>query len=88
MVEIKYQKKPKDIVFESDLKREEEIAKAMEQFKTEHIIVRSKVKELLKDCTVSKEFLDALEQEVKKLILRAKERARANKRNTLMARDI
>ena len=54
----------------------------------EHLIVRSKVKELVKDCSISKEFFDELEKCVRELILKAKQRARANKRNTLMPRDL
>jgi len=53
------------------------------------VIVKSAVRELLKrDYNVSEEFLKALDADVVRLVKRAAERAKANKRKTLKARDV
>jgi len=56
----------------------------------EALVVGSKVKALIKSkkCMTSSEFLPALSQSVHDLVLRATERAKANKRSTLRARDL
>jgi len=59
---------------------------------TKSVIVKSQVKELAKldgkPLSVSEEFYDALEEKVKKQIEDACKRAKANARNTIMARDL
>ena len=54
------------------------------------LIVGSKVREVIKSkkCMTSSEFLPALNEVVKGLVERACERAKANKRTTLRARDL
>ena len=52
------------------------------------LVVRSKIKEVAGNCNVSADFAEALSKEVEKLIKRAVERARANKRNTIKPRDL
>jgi len=54
----------------------------------EMVVVRSKIKQFAKGCNVSADFANALSDEVKKLIERAAERAKANKRNTIKPRDL
>lgn len=66
----------------------EETAIEESVIEADHLIVRSKVRELVKDCSISRDFFDELERSVKEMILKAKQRARANKRNTLMPRDL
>jgi len=53
-----------------------------------HFVISSKIREIAKGFSVSKEFEESLNSEVKKMILRACSRAHDNKRNTLMARDV
>lgn len=52
------------------------------------VIVHSRIKEIVGDLSVSKDFYDALEQKVVKIITDASERAKANKRHTVMAKDV
>lgn len=52
------------------------------------IIVKSKVKEAVKDCNVAGDFYKALEEKVQSLILEAEKRAVANGRKTVQARDL
>jgi len=54
----------------------------------ELVVVRSKIKQFAKGCNVSGDFADALSKEVELLIKKAAERAKANKRNTIKARDL
>jgi len=51
------------------------------------IIVKSQIKEIAK-MSISSDFAPALEEKVKKLIEEAANRAQANGRRTLMAKDI
>ena len=51
------------------------------------LIVKSKVKEAAKDLNVSSDVPEALNKKVLKLIDEAVERAKANGRRTLQARD-
>jgi len=52
------------------------------------VIVKAKVREMMKGtCNVSGEFLKRLDAEVTTLVRRAADRARANGRKTLKARD-
>ena len=53
----------------------------------ELLVVRSKVKEMTK-LNVASDFADALSKEVERLLKRAEERAKANKRSTLQPRDL
>jgi histone H3/H4 len=56
---------------------------------TARVIVRSAVRELVKGkFNVSDEFFKRLDSDVAALVRRAAERANANKRKTLKARDI
>ena len=52
------------------------------------IVIRSKVKELTPGISISKDYAAALDEEVKKIILKSIERARENQRNTIMPRDL
>jgi len=52
------------------------------------LVVRSKIKEFVKDMNVSGDFADALSKKVETLIKEAMERAKANGRRTVQARDL
>ena len=52
------------------------------------VVVRSKIKELADGMNVAGDFAENLNGEVVALIKRACERARANKRSTVQARDL
>ncbi|HLC50006.1 MAG TPA: DUF1931 domain-containing protein [Candidatus Nanoarchaeia archaeon] len=56
------------------------------------LIVKSEVKQNAKSddkrLMVSEEFYDALDEKVKELVEKACKRAKANSRNTVMARDL
>ncbi|RME54208.1 DUF1931 domain-containing protein [Candidatus Woesearchaeota archaeon] len=52
------------------------------------VIVRSKLKEHLDGMNVGGDLADALNEEVVRLLKKAAERARANKRSTVQARDL
>lgn len=56
----------------------------------EMLVVGSKVRTFIKSkkCMTSSEFLPALSQAVAEMVARATERAKANKRSTLRARDL
>lgn len=58
--------------------------------KKEVLVVASKVKETIKKhkCMTSSEFIPALSEVVHELIAKAAERAKANKRSTLRAKDL
>lgn len=51
-------------------------------------IVKHKVKEISGDMNVSSDYPDALNEKVRKIILESIERAKANGRRTLMAKDL
>lgn len=55
---------------------------------SELFIVKAKVKEVADDFNVAGDFSDALNEKVKKLILESIDRAKANGRRTLMAKDL
>ena len=55
---------------------------------SDSVVVRSRIKEIAKDMNVSSDFADKLSDEVKKMIDKAVERAKANKRSTIQPRDI
>ena len=52
------------------------------------LIVKNKIREVVKDMNVSGDFADALDEVVKELVQKAGERAKANGRRTLQAKDI
>jgi histone H3/H4 len=52
------------------------------------IIVKAKIKELADKYNVSADFADALDKIVKDLVKRSIERAEANGRRTIMAKDL
>lgn len=52
------------------------------------LIVKSAVKEALEDNNVSADFYDALDEEVEEIIADAADRADANDRKTVQARDL
>ena len=55
---------------------------------SELLVVRSKIKDVAKDMNVSGDFADALSAEVERLIKKACERAKENKRSTIQPRDL
>lgn len=52
------------------------------------IIVKAKIKELTKEINISGDFADALNQKVIEIVKKAVERADANGRKTVMAKDL
>lgn len=52
------------------------------------IVVRTKIKELTENFSVSSDFGDALDEKVKSLIVNAQKRAEANGRKTIMPKDL
>ncbi|MGV8150259.1 MAG: DUF1931 domain-containing protein [Candidatus Woesearchaeota archaeon] len=52
------------------------------------IIVKSKIKELVGDKSVSSDFSETLNQKVKQMVQEAVKRAEANSRKTVMGRDL
>jgi len=55
---------------------------------TDSLVVRSKLKEYIKDMNVSGDFSEALSKKCEQLIKDAIERAKANGRRTVQSRDI
>lgn len=52
------------------------------------LVVKSKIKEYIKDCNVAGDFAEALNNEIKDLIKKAEARCKANGRKTVQARDL
>lgn len=52
------------------------------------IIIKSKIKDAVPDLNVAAEVADALDKKVFQLLKEASERAKANGRRTLQARDL
>lgn len=52
------------------------------------LIVKSRIKEAVKELNVASEVAEALNQKVAELLHHASERAKANGRRTLQARDL
>ena len=52
------------------------------------LVVKSKIKEYVKDCNVAGDFAEALVKEVEVLISKAEERCKANGRKTVQSRDL
>lgn len=55
---------------------------------SDSVIVKSKIKEVASDHNVAGDFADALDEEVRQLVKDAAQRAEANGRKTLMAKDL
>ena len=55
---------------------------------SENLIVRSNIKNIVGGYNVSGDFSDALNKEVKRIIMGAVARAEANGRRTVMSKDI
>ena len=55
---------------------------------TDSLVVRSKLKEYIKDMNVSGDFSEALSKKCEQLIKDAIEREKANGRRTVQSRDI
>jgi len=53
-----------------------------------YVIVKAQVKDIAKTMNVSNDFYEKLEKKVTEMIKEAIERAQANKRTTVMGRDI
>ena len=52
------------------------------------IVVKAKVKEQLKALNLSADFMPTINKKVNQMVLDAIERAKANQRKTVMARDL
>lgn len=52
------------------------------------LVVKSKIKSVVKDANVSGDFADALDKLVRWHVEKAVERAKANNRKTVMAKDL
>ncbi len=52
------------------------------------LVVKSKIKDVVSGLNVSGDFAEALDAEVKNLVVKAVARAQANNRKTLMAKDL
>ncbi|MEK6916257.1 MAG: DUF1931 domain-containing protein [Nanoarchaeota archaeon] len=53
-----------------------------------YLVTKAQIKQIVGDVNVSEEFYPALNVKVENVIKKALERAKANGRRTLMARDI
>ena len=53
-----------------------------------NLIIKSNIKEVVPDLSVAAEVADALNEKVEKILKEAAERAKANGRRTLQARDL
>jgi len=54
----------------------------------EMIIVKSKIKEVVKDCNVAGDFAEGLNEVVTSLVKKSVERAQANGRKTVQKKDL
>jgi len=52
------------------------------------LIVKSKIKEVVKDMRVSVELAEALNKKIEEILKKAEERAKANHRTTILPQDI
>lgn len=52
------------------------------------LIVKSQIKELVKDMNVASDFADELDNKARELVAQAVARAQANGRKTVMAKDL
>lgn len=53
-----------------------------------NLIIKSNLKEVVKDMRVSSDLIDALNKKVEEILKKAAERAKANKRTTIMPHDL
>jgi len=54
----------------------------------ESLVVKAKIKDVVGDYNVAGDLADALSDEVRKLLVKAKDRAKENGRKTIMAKDL
>lgn len=52
------------------------------------IVVKAQIKEVAKEFNISGDFAETLDRKVTEIVLAACERARANNRRTIMAKDL
>lgn len=52
------------------------------------LVNKSQIKDIVEDMSISADFAEALEKKLQEIILQAAIRAKANKRNTIMPRDL
>ena len=52
------------------------------------IVVKAKIKEVAEGFNISSDFAEGLDVEVKRIVKKASERAEANNRRTIMAKDL
>jgi histone H3/H4 len=62
--------------------------KEVERKMADSLVVKAKIKDVVGDYNVAGDLADALSGEVKKLLMKAKDRAAANGRKTIMAKDL
>ena len=55
---------------------------------SDHIVIKAKIKEVVGNYQVSSDYVDALDKVVKEAIKKSIERAEANHRRTVMAKDL
>lgn len=55
---------------------------------TTALVIRQKIRDMTAGLSLSKDYCDKLDLIVKDLVEKSIERAKANKRNTLMSRDL
>ncbi len=53
-----------------------------------YLVTKAQIKQVVGDINISEDFYPALNHEVERIIKKALERAKANGRRTLMARDV
>jgi len=54
----------------------------------EMLIVKSKIKDVAKDCNVGGDVADALSKMAEEMLQKAAERAKANERKTIQGKDV
>ncbi len=55
---------------------------------SDHVVIKAKLKEVVVNYQISGDYVDALDKAVRDLIKRSIERAEANHRKTVMAKDL
>lgn len=55
---------------------------------SDHIVIKAKIKEVVGNYQVSSDYVEALDKVVREHIKRSIERAEANHRRTVMAKDL
>lgn len=79
---------PKPLYNSNPYKTKDKRPKDAEVFRKMSLIVKAKIKETAKGMNVSSDFADALNSEVQSMVKRACQRADANGRKTVQARDL